>query len=81
MIGSQLRRPPIVARAGAPEYWWLTAWVRMQANHASKGAVEATAIYRGHTSVVEDVAWHTSLPNIFGSVGKFPTLLVLSFFI
>ena len=41
-----------------------------QANNGNKGTLEALAIFKGHTSVVEDVAWHTTSPNIFGSCGK-----------
>ena len=47
-----------------------------QANHADKMAVEALAVYKGHTSVVEDVAWHTTSPSIFGSVGDDKQLLI-----
>jgi WD40 repeat protein len=47
-----------------------------QATHANSQAVEPLATYKGHTSVVEDVAWHTSSPSIFASVGDDKQLLI-----
>lgn len=42
-----------------------------------QGAVlEAKSIYKGHTNVVEDVAWHCQHPHLFGSVGDDKKLMV-----
>lgn len=38
--------------------------------------MQALRTYRAHTSVVEDVAWHTMHENIFGSVGDDRKLLL-----
>eukprot|EP00250_Pteridium_aquilinum_P013719 c21529_g1_i2 orf=300-1604(-) len=35
----------------------------------SNGLVEATQCFQAHSGVVEDVAWHLSHDNLFGSVG------------
>ena len=37
----------------------------------------AKSIYKGHTSIVEDVAWHALHDSIFGSVGDDKKLLML----
>lgn len=43
----------------------------------AKGKVqEALQIYKGHTGVVEDVAWHAQHPHLFGSVGDDKALLL-----
>jgi len=42
----------------------------VQAKDGNKAGLEALGIYKGHTSVVQDVAWHATCPNIFGSVGE-----------
>ena len=44
----------------------------MQAKDGNKAGLEALGIYKGHTSVVQDVAWHATCPSIFGSVGEPP---------
>ncbi|CAG8614784.1 2642_t:CDS:10 [Paraglomus brasilianum] len=38
--------------------------------------MEPFRVYRGHESIVEDVAWHTTDVNIFGSVGDDQKLLI-----
>ena len=49
---------------------------KKQATHSNSQQVEALATYKGHTSVVEDVAWHTSSPTVFASVGDDKQLLI-----
>ena len=44
----------------------------VQAKDGNKAGLEALGIYKGHTSVVQDVAWHATCPSIFGSVGEPP---------
>ncbi|GBC05864.1 hypothetical protein RclHR1_06480014 [Rhizophagus clarus] len=38
--------------------------------------MEPFRVYRGHEAIVEDVAWHTKDPNMFGSVGDDQKLLI-----
>ena len=38
--------------------------------------MEPFRVYRGHEAIVEDVAWHTKDPNLFGSVGDDQKLLM-----
>lgn len=38
--------------------------------------MEPFRVYRGHEAIVEDVAWHTKDPHIFGSVGDDQKLLM-----
>ncbi|CAF1441354.1 unnamed protein product [Rotaria magnacalcarata] len=38
--------------------------------------LDALSIYTGHTMVVEDVAWHSKHPTIFGSVGDDRKMLI-----
>lgn len=38
--------------------------------------LEPVRIYRGHSSVVEDVAWHTDSDSIFASVGDDKMLML-----
>lgn len=38
--------------------------------------VEPVSIYKGHTDVIEDVAWHMHHPKIFGSVGDDQNLMM-----
>lgn len=38
--------------------------------------LNAKAIYKGHTAVVEDVAWHLLHENVFGSVADDQTLMI-----
>ena len=57
---------------------------------SSPGVLQATNIFSGHSSVVEDVAWHLHHPTSFGSVGDdkalimcvihVPLSVILSFF-
>lgn len=42
----------------------------------ANSVLEATRIYRGHSSVVEDVAWHAESTNVFASVGDDKMLMV-----
>lgn len=42
----------------------------------SNSVLEPVRIYRGHSSVVEDVAWHTDSDNIFASVGDDKMLML-----
>eukprot|EP00286_Rhodomonas_abbreviata_P007315 CAMPEP_0181341408 /NCGR_PEP_ID=MMETSP1101-20121128/30396_1 /TAXON_ID=46948 /ORGANISM="Rhodomonas abbreviata, Strain Caron Lab Isolate" /LENGTH=422 /DNA_ID=CAMNT_0023452687 /DNA_START=22 /DNA_END=1290 /DNA_ORIENTATION=+ len=48
----------------------------IDAQHANKDAVDPLCVYKGHSSVVEDVAWHVMKKNIFGSVGDDKQLLI-----
>ncbi|KAI0987492.1 hypothetical protein GJ496_007531 [Pomphorhynchus laevis] len=48
----------------------------VNANHNEYRCIDAHTIYRGHTSVVEDVAWHCMHETIFGSVGDDRRLLM-----
>jgi len=41
-----------------------------------KKVVEAYRIYRGHTAVVEDVAWHNIHDSLFASVGDDQRMLM-----
>lgn len=42
-------------------------------------SMDAKSIYRGHSSIVEDVAWHCLHDSIFGSVGDDKHLLMFPF--
>ncbi|KAI0985387.1 hypothetical protein GJ496_009620 [Pomphorhynchus laevis] len=48
----------------------------VNANHNESRCMDAHTIYRGHTSVVEDVAWHNLHETVFGSVGDDRRLLM-----
>ena len=51
-------------------------------NSAPKEArtVDASRIYTGHSSVVEDVSWHLLHDSIFGSVADDQKLMMLAVF-
>jgi len=51
-------------------HWDINAYAKGNAQ------LDPLAVYRGHTSIVEDVAWHCSQDNIFASVGDDKQLLV-----
>lgn len=42
----------------------------------STSTLDAKSIYKGHTSVVEDVSWHSVHPHMFGSVGDDKMLMI-----
>ena len=48
----------------------------IKAYSKSNSVLEPLRIYRGHSSVVEDVAWHTDSDNIFASVGDDKMLML-----
>lgn len=39
-------------------------------------SLDALAVYKGHTAIVEDVAWHAMHTSVFGSVGDDKRLLL-----
>ncbi|KAK6031045.1 WD domain, G-beta repeat protein, partial [Ostertagia ostertagi] len=52
----------------------------VQANEISAGYLDAKTIFKGHTQVVEDVAWHVLHEAVFGSLKHIPLKsTVLSF--
>lgn len=48
----------------------------VEGQHANKQAVDPLATYKGHSTVVEDVAWHMLKRSVFGSVGDDKQLLI-----
>ena len=48
----------------------------IKAYSKSNSVLEPVRIYRGHSSVVEDIAWHTENDNVFASVGDDKQLMV-----
>lgn len=48
----------------------------MNAAPAEARTLEASRIFTGHTSVVEDVAWHLLHESIFGSVADDQKLMM-----
>ena len=56
----------------------LTQWHHrdLQAYKKGETSMEPLAVYKGHTSVVGDVAWHNLQENIFASVGDDRAMLV-----
>jgi len=48
----------------------------INANNAESGVLNALQKFMGHSSVVEDAAWHSQHENIFASVGDDQQLLL-----
>ncbi|CAI5439019.1 unnamed protein product [Caenorhabditis angaria] len=48
----------------------------INASQTTAGYLDAKTVFKGHTAVVEDVAWHVLHDGIFGSVGDDHKLLV-----
>ncbi|GMT00568.1 hypothetical protein PENTCL1PPCAC_22742, partial [Pristionchus entomophagus] len=48
----------------------------VQAPNIQGGSLDAKSIFKGHTAVVEDVAWHVLHQSIFGSVGDDRKLMI-----
>uniref|UniRef100_A0AC34R699 Histone-binding protein RBBP4 N-terminal domain-containing protein n=1 Tax=Panagrolaimus sp. JU765 TaxID=591449 RepID=A0AC34R699_9BILA len=48
----------------------------VSANSTSGGSIQAKTIFQGHSSVVEDVAWHVLHEQVFGSVGDDHKLMI-----
>ncbi|KAE9552088.1 hypothetical protein FO519_004714 [Halicephalobus sp. NKZ332] len=48
----------------------------VSASTTSGGSVAAKSIFHGHSSVVEDVAWHVLHEHVFGSVGDDHKLMI-----
>lgn len=48
----------------------------IQGSTAEKNYLDAKTIFKGHTSVVEDVAWHVLHEDVFGSVGDDHKLMI-----
>jgi len=45
-------------------------------NGTASATLDAKSIYKGHTSVVEDVSWHSKHQYLFGSVGDDKMLMI-----
>ncbi len=43
---------------------------------AEKTSLEAKSVFKGHSAVVEDVAWHLLHDSLFGSVGDDQKLIM-----
>lgn len=54
--------------SGAEDHLICT-WDIQDSNVKGGGYLDPTGVFEGHTSVVEDVAWHVHVPKVFGSVG------------
>lgn len=48
----------------------------VQGRPGKNQSLQAKSIYQGHTSVVEDVAWHSKHQHLFGSVGDDKMLMI-----
>ena len=48
----------------------------IKAYSKANSVLEPLRIYRGHSSVVEDVAWHTESDDVFASVGDDKQLMM-----
>lgn len=48
----------------------------VQASTAQGNYLDAKTIFKGHTAVVEDVAWHVLHEDVFGSVGDDRKLMI-----
>lgn len=48
----------------------------MNAYSQKNNSLDPLTVYRGHTSIVEDVAWHCLTDSIFASVGDDRQLLL-----
>lgn len=51
-------------------------WNINSTNISTSRSLDALTIFRGHTAVVEDVAWHLLHDSIFGSVGDDKKLML-----
>jgi WD40 repeat protein len=54
----------------------ICTWDIQDTNVKAGGYLDPTAVYEGHSDVVEDVAWHNHHSQIFGSVGDDRKLLL-----
>ncbi|PAV75050.1 hypothetical protein WR25_06374 [Diploscapter pachys] len=48
----------------------------IRGNESGKGTMEAKTVFKAHTAVVEDVAWHILHQEVFGSVGDDHKLII-----
>ncbi|KAF9469613.1 WD40 repeat-like protein [Collybia nuda] len=60
---------------GASEDMTICHW-DVNAYSKAKTSIEPTNVFRGHTSVVGDVDWHSTNENIFASVGDDKMLMI-----
>ena len=76
----QRHRLPLVSSwRGGRQYGKLKIYRDVNGYTKGKTELDALSTYKGHTSVVTDVAWNQIAENIFGSVGDDKQLMLCVF--